>query len=54
MALPTAQTVVFPNSSSFDLGELLKIIQRNGISPIWAEVDTLDALIRKEGNIDWG
>lgn len=54
MALPTAQTVMFANSSSFDLGELLKIVQENGIDPIWAEVDTLDALIDKRGSVDWG
>ena len=54
MGLPTAQAVQFPNSSTFDLGELLKIVQLNGIDPIWAEVDTLDALMTKEGNIDWG
>lgn len=54
MALPTAQTVIFPNSSSFDLGELLKIVQENGIDPIWAEVETLDALIDKRGDVNWG
>ena len=53
MALPTAQTVLFPNSGNFDLGELLKIVQDNGIDPIWAEVDTLDALLDKK-MVDWG
>lgn len=54
MALPSAQSVVFPNSSSFDLGELLKIVQENGIDPIWAEVDTLDSIINKVGDVKWG
>lgn len=54
MALPTAQGTLFPNDASFDLGELLKIVQLNGIDPMWAEVDTFDALVEKVGNVDWG
>lgn len=46
--------VIFPNNAAFSLGELLKIVQLNGIDPIWAEVDTMDALITKKGSINWG
>ena len=50
----TPQSVVFPNSSSFSLTELLKIIQENGIDPLWAEVeDSLEAVI-DHASADWG
>lgn len=41
------QPRMFPDSASFSLNELLKTIQKNGISTLWAEVDTLDAVIKK-------
>jgi hypothetical protein len=48
------QAVVFPNSTSFSLTELLKIIQENGIDPLWAEVeDSLEAVI-DHASADWG
>lgn len=52
--MTTPQTVVFPNSSSFSLSELLKIIQESGIDPLWAEVDDgLESVINHE-SADWG
>ena len=52
--MATPQSVVFPNSSSFSLGELLKIIQKAGIDPLWAEIeDGLEAVIKHESP-DWG
>lgn len=52
--MTTGQAVVFPNSASFSLSELLKIIQETGIDPLWAEVeDGLEAVIDHAG-ADWG
>jgi hypothetical protein len=52
--MTTPQSIVFPNSSSFSLSELLKIIQKAGIDPLWAEVeDGLEAVIKHESP-DWG
>jgi hypothetical protein len=52
--MTTAQGIIFPNSASFSLTELLKIIQDNGIDPLWAEVeDGLEAVINHEA-ADWG
>lgn len=42
-----AQPRLFPDSTTFSLSELLKTIQKNGISTLWAEVDTLDAVVKK-------
>lgn len=48
-----AQAKVFADSQSFSLTELLKTIQKNSISTLWAEVDTLDAVIKKS-EFPWG
>lgn len=50
-----ATAAFFQDSSSFNLNEILKYIQREGIDPLWAEVeDSFEAVITRKGKVDWG
>ena len=46
---------LFPIDSTFNLREILKIIQKSGISCLWPEVkDAMEAVMKREPNPKWG
>jgi len=48
-------SVLFPRDAGFNLQELLKIIQKSGISVLWAKVeDAFQHIIDHERNVKWG
>jgi len=48
-------SVLFPRDAGFNLQELLKIIQKSGISVLWAKVeDAFQHIINHERSVNWG
>jgi hypothetical protein len=48
-------SILFPRDAGFNLQELLKIIQKSGISVLWAKVeDAFQHIIEHERNVRWG